>query len=32
VTSRLDVDAGWQTRLNRAAPRQVIYVGGTLRW
>jgi hypothetical protein len=32
ATSWLDVDAGWQTRLNRAAPRQVIYVGVTLRW
>jgi hypothetical protein len=32
ATSFLDVDAGWQTRLNRAAPRQVVYLGATLRW
>jgi hypothetical protein len=32
ATSWLDVDVGLQTRLNHAAPRQVIYAGATLRW
>lgn len=32
VTPWLDVDAGYQARLNRAAARQIWLVGATLRW
>jgi hypothetical protein len=32
VASWLDVDVGYQTRLNRAAPTTVVLAGATLRW
>lgn len=32
VTPSLDVDVGYQTRLNRAAPEQMIVAGAPLRW
>ena len=32
VTPWLDLDAGWQRRLNNAGPRQVFYAGATIRW
>jgi hypothetical protein len=32
VARPLDVDIGYQGRLNHAAPRQVILAGVTVRW
>lgn len=32
LTNTLDLDIGYQARLNAAAPRQVVLAGATLRW
>jgi len=32
IVEGFDVDAGYQARLNRAAPERVVLVGATLRW